>query len=124
MFDHVAINVADMDASRRFFAAALAPLGYEVSFESPHWVGMRAVGRNDFGLVRRDPVGATVHLAFEAADRMAVDAFYEAAIAGRRKGQRDAGDPRRLRRALLRGLRHRPGRPQPRGRDSEARVGG
>jgi catechol 2,3-dioxygenase-like lactoylglutathione lyase family enzyme len=66
VFDHVEINVSDLDASRRFFEAALAPLGYETSFESPEWVGIQAAGREDFGLVRRDPVGPTVHLGFEA----------------------------------------------------------
>jgi len=35
VFHHVEINVSDMDASRRFFEAALAPVGYEISFESP-----------------------------------------------------------------------------------------
>jgi catechol 2,3-dioxygenase-like lactoylglutathione lyase family enzyme len=96
VFDHVAINVRDMDASRVFFEAALAPIGYEVSFESADWVGMRAGDRNDFGLVRRDPVGATVHIAFEAPDRAAVDAFHA------------AGDPLRLWRRLLRRFRDRP----------------
>lgn len=90
MFDHVAINVSDMDASRRFFGAALAPLGYEISFETPEWVGMQAAGRNDFGLVRRDPVGPTVHLGFEAPDRAAVDAFHAAALAA---GATDNGAP-------------------------------
>jgi catechol 2,3-dioxygenase-like lactoylglutathione lyase family enzyme len=90
MFDHVAINVSDMDASRRFFEQALAPLGYEVSFDSPHWVGMGAAGRHDFGLVRRDPVSPAVHLAFEALDRATVDAFYEAALAA---GGTDNGAP-------------------------------
>jgi hypothetical protein len=35
-----------MDASRRFFEAALAPLGYEISFESPELGDMQAAGRN------------------------------------------------------------------------------
>jgi catechol 2,3-dioxygenase-like lactoylglutathione lyase family enzyme len=90
VFDHVAINVIDMDASRRFFEAALTPLGYSISFESPDWIGMHAAGRNDFGLVRRDPVGPTVHLGFEAPDRAAVDAFYSAALAA---GGTDNGAP-------------------------------
>ena len=90
VFDHVAINVSDMDASRAFFEAALAPIGYEVSFESAEWVGMRAGERNDFGLVRRDPVGATVHIAFEASDRATVDAFHAAALAA---GGTDNGAP-------------------------------
>jgi catechol 2,3-dioxygenase-like lactoylglutathione lyase family enzyme len=90
VFDHVEINVSELDGSRRFFEAALAPLGYEVSFESPELVDMRAAGRSDFGLVRRDPVGATVHLAFEAPDRAAVDAFHGAALAA---GGKDNGVP-------------------------------
>ena len=90
MFDHVEINVSDLDVSRRFFAAALAPLGYEVSLESPELVELRAAGRSDFGLVRRDPVGPTVHLGFEAPDRQAVDAFHAAALAA---GGRDNGAP-------------------------------
>jgi len=90
MFDHVAVNVSDMDASRRFFEHALAPLGYEVSFDSPHWVGMGAAGRHDFGIVQRDPVSPAVHLAFEAPDRATVDAFHEAALAA---GGTDNGAP-------------------------------
>ena len=90
MFDHVAINVSDMEASRRFFAAALMPLGYEVSFQSDDWVGMAGHGRNDFGLVRRGPVGPTVHLGFEAPDRTAVDEFHSAALAA---GGTDNGAP-------------------------------
>jgi catechol 2,3-dioxygenase-like lactoylglutathione lyase family enzyme len=90
VFDHVEINVSDLDASRRFFEAALAPLGYEISFESQEWVGMQAAGREDFGLVRRDPVGPTVHLGFEAPDRAAVDAFHGAALAA---GGKDNGAP-------------------------------
>jgi catechol 2,3-dioxygenase-like lactoylglutathione lyase family enzyme len=90
VFDHVEINVSDLDASRRFFEAALAPLGYAVSFESAELVGLQAAGREDFGLVRRDPVGPTVHLGFEAPDRAAVDAFHGAALAA---GGKDNGEP-------------------------------
>jgi len=48
VFHHVEINVSDMDASRRFFEAALAPLGYEISFESPELVDREglAAGRH------------------------------------------------------------------------------
>jgi catechol 2,3-dioxygenase-like lactoylglutathione lyase family enzyme len=90
VFDHVAINASDMGASRRFFEEALRPLGYSISFESPEWVGMQAAGRNDFGPIRRDPIGPTVHLGFEAQDRTAVDAFYSAALAA---GGKDNGAP-------------------------------
>ena len=90
VFDHVAINVSDMDVSRRLFEAARTPLGYEISFESQEWIGMQAPGRKDFGLVCRDPVGPTVHLGFEAPDRATVDALYGAALAA---GGKDNGAP-------------------------------
>lgn len=90
MFDHVELNVSDLDVSRRFFEAALAPLGYEVSLESPELIDFRAAGRSDFGLVRRAPVAPTAHLAFEAPDRAAVDAFHAAALAA---GGTDNGAP-------------------------------
>ena len=99
-----------MDVSRRFYEAALAPLGYETSVESPELVDMQAAGRNDFGLVRRDPVGPTVHLGFEAPDRAAVDAFHDAALAA---GGKDNGGPRapaRIWRQLLRRVRDWPRR--------------
>jgi hypothetical protein len=56
-------QVSDLDASRRFFEMALAPLGYEIAFESPELVDMRA-RRSELRLVRRDPVGhrAASHL--------------------------------------------------------------
>jgi catechol 2,3-dioxygenase-like lactoylglutathione lyase family enzyme len=90
VFDHVEIHVSDLDASRRFFEAALTPLGYKISFESPELIGMQATGRSVFGLVRRDPVGPTVHLGFQAPDRAAVDAFHAAALAA---GGKDNGRP-------------------------------
>jgi catechol 2,3-dioxygenase-like lactoylglutathione lyase family enzyme len=46
VFDHVEINVSDMDVSRCFFEAALAPLGYEISVDSPELVDMQAAGRS------------------------------------------------------------------------------
>ncbi|MBD0338088.1 MAG: VOC family protein [Thermoleophilia bacterium] len=90
MFDHVEINVSDLEASRRFYEQALAPLGYEVSLVSPTFIELAAAGRGDFGLVLRDPVSAAVHVAFEARDRATVDAFHQAALAA---GGRDNGPP-------------------------------
>jgi catechol 2,3-dioxygenase-like lactoylglutathione lyase family enzyme len=31
MFDHIGLRVKDLDAGVRFYTAALAPLGYEVT---------------------------------------------------------------------------------------------
>ena len=59
-------------------------------FDSPGWSVRDRKAENDFGLVRREPVGPTVHPGFEAADRAKVDAFYAAAAAA---GGTDNGPP-------------------------------
>ena len=94
VLDHVSIRVRDLEASRRFYEAALAPLGFEAVYSDE--------GRAAFGLVHRTEgaddfwilVGGTpssgVHVAFAARDREAVDAFYRAAIEA---GGRDNGAP-------------------------------
>lgn len=86
LVDHVHLRVADLDASKRFYKAALEALalGHAYSESPDHfnadelWVD-RATG----------PV-SRVHLAFQAADRDQVDRFYAAALAA---GGRDNGAP-------------------------------
>jgi hypothetical protein len=40
MIDHVILNVTDLEVSKRFFAEALAPLGYAPSWEDGEFVAM------------------------------------------------------------------------------------
>jgi|SRR3954454_2969464 catechol 2,3-dioxygenase-like lactoylglutathione lyase family enzyme len=90
MIDHLALNVSDVAASRAFYEAALAPLGFAVVME---WEGRVAFGptaRPIFFLAKREPVNTGLHIAFQAADRAAVDAFHDAALAA---GGRDNGGP-------------------------------
>lgn len=87
MIDHISIGVSDLEKSIAFYQAALTPLGYELKFEMPQaicfgsengdslWIGVGEVGKT--------------HIAF-AADRAAVNAFYEAGIAA---GGMDNGAP-------------------------------
>ncbi len=89
MLDHAAVNVRDLDASRRFYEQALAPLGYRVLMAVGEFVGMGDDEAPNFGVFRRDPVGGA-HVAFSAPDRSTVDRFYEAATAA---GGRDNGPP-------------------------------
>jgi catechol 2,3-dioxygenase-like lactoylglutathione lyase family enzyme len=92
MFDHVALHVADLEASCRFYELALEPLGYHLlaqdleagsaGFGDEHpqfWIG-----RGEAGEI------APVHVAFVSADRGSVDRFYGAAVAA---GGRDNGGP-------------------------------
>ena len=88
MIDHLKLRVADPAASRAFYEAALAPLGYRVMFEpAPGAVGM---GKDfpDFWLEPGDPT--TCHVAFRADSQATVDAFHAAALAA---GGTDNGAP-------------------------------
>lgn len=85
VLDHVGLMVADLEASRRFYAAALAPLGFaEVGRDDAGGTGYGAEDADDFW-IGPVPEGGTptsgVHVAFAANGTAEVDAFYAAALA-------------------------------------------
>jgi len=94
VLDHITIAVSDLARSRRFYAQALAPLGF--SERGPWSEAEREIafgdddGANDFAISDRYRTGGTTHVAFRAATREAVDAFHAAALAA---GGRDNGAP-------------------------------
>ena len=90
MIDHVAFYVRDLDASRRFYEQALAPLGYGVAFEMEGMVAYGPGGRPRLALRVGEEASRTGHVAIEAESHEAVDAFYAAAIAA---GGEDNGAP-------------------------------
>ena len=85
LIDHVHLRVSDLEASKRFYAAALAPLGLGLTGEGKDWFSADELWVSDDG---SPTVG--LHLAFQAQDPAAVDRFYEAALAA---GGRDNGAP-------------------------------
>ena len=89
--DHVGCAVRDIGASRGFYEAALAPLGFAVvmEFGEPPVLGIGLPQRPQLWLHQGEP-SAPVHLALHAADRAGVDAFHAAALAA---GGRDNGAP-------------------------------
>jgi catechol 2,3-dioxygenase-like lactoylglutathione lyase family enzyme len=90
VLDHVGIRVSDFEQSKRFFAEALSPLGYELIMEpSVCAAGFGRRGKPDFWIGQGDR-GQPVHIAFAASDRASVDAFHEEALAA---GGRNNGDP-------------------------------
>jgi catechol 2,3-dioxygenase-like lactoylglutathione lyase family enzyme len=89
MLDHLAIGVRDLAASRAFYEAALAPLGFGVVMEFEGAVAFGPPARPIFWLRDREPT-AGLHVAFEAADRDRVDAFHAAALTA---GGADNGKP-------------------------------
>jgi catechol 2,3-dioxygenase-like lactoylglutathione lyase family enzyme len=79
--DHVLFVVADLEAGRRLYTAALAPLGYVELHVQSDGVSYGVDGLDDFAICRGSPVTTAAHVAFDAADRASVDAFFEAAVA-------------------------------------------
>ena len=97
MIDHTGLKITDPVASRRFYEAALGPLGYQVLMEIPveYTGGMVVLGygvppKPDFWVAQGKPEEPRVHVAFRAESRTAVDAFYRAALAA---GGKDNGPP-------------------------------
>ncbi len=92
MLDHLIIKVRDHEASKAFYTAALAPLGYAVVMEFGAGIGMGVAGKPDFWFHANDPgkVDGPLHVAFRADNRELVDAFYAAAMAA---GGTDNGGP-------------------------------
>jgi catechol 2,3-dioxygenase-like lactoylglutathione lyase family enzyme len=96
MIAHVSIGVSNIDRSKRFYDAALEPLGYKCLRAARSLLGY-GYGRNSIALwvVHAErPVPADeksgLHFCFAAPDIAAVDAFHSAAMAS---GGRDNGAP-------------------------------
>lgn len=95
MIDHLFIPVSNLTQSAKFYAKALAPIGYSATprftlASGAKGVGFGPKGDRDFYVIQRPKVGAVNHVAFRVARRKQVDAFYEAAIAA---GGKDNGSP-------------------------------
>jgi catechol 2,3-dioxygenase-like lactoylglutathione lyase family enzyme len=94
MLNHVSIGVRDVARSKRFYDAALAPLGYRCLSHSPDSLGYGSdavalwIGASD----RPVPADAKsgLHFCFDAASRRQVNAFHAAALAA---GGQDHGKP-------------------------------
>jgi len=85
VFDHVHLRVADLAASRDFYATVLEPLDVPLLLDTPHLLGFANLALSDDG----EP-SARVHVAFAAPSQAAVDAFHATALAA---GYRDNGAP-------------------------------
>ena len=92
--DHAKLPITDLDASRAFYSAALAPLGYKLVWDEEPTLGfgMGDGGEDDepFALERGETPNVRTHIAFTATSPEQVDAFHAAAIAA---SGRDNGAP-------------------------------
>jgi catechol 2,3-dioxygenase-like lactoylglutathione lyase family enzyme len=92
MFDHVKFGVSNYEASKAFFLKALEPLGVTVVTDwPPNGVELSVpLGTVSLCIYQTSEKPAHLHLAFSAASRQQVQAFYLAALAA---GAHDNGPP-------------------------------
>jgi catechol 2,3-dioxygenase-like lactoylglutathione lyase family enzyme len=90
IIDHIGISVSNVDESKAFFSAALAPLGISLTMETHGWVGLGREGKPEFWFGVGSEVQRPMHLAFRARSREQVQQFHAAAIAA---GAKDNGPP-------------------------------
>jgi catechol 2,3-dioxygenase-like lactoylglutathione lyase family enzyme len=94
MFNHVSIGVRDIARTKKFYDAALEPLGFKCLSEGD---GSLGYGKDAVSLwigAAAKPVPAddtsNLHFCFDAASRKAVDAFHDGAL---KSGGKDNGKP-------------------------------
>jgi catechol 2,3-dioxygenase-like lactoylglutathione lyase family enzyme len=90
VIDHVDLRVRDLAASRRFYVAVLAPLGFRLLYEAHGRVAFGTLDADDFGISQHEQPTTHLHLAFSAPSAAAVDDFHRAALAA---GARSNGEP-------------------------------
>ena len=86
LIDHVHLRVADLDASKRFYRAVLRSLNRDLTLEGPNSFAADEL----FVTACNGDAPSCIHLAFQAADRSAVDRCFSEALAA---GARDNGAP-------------------------------
>ena len=91
LIDHIQLVVADLAASRRFYEAVFRALGVPIggAAEDYFWADELFVSTAD-SLAARGVLTGRHHLAFQAADRAAVETFHREGLAA---GGRDNGAP-------------------------------
>lgn len=94
MIDHVTIRVKDIDKTIEFYSKALAPLGYELSFDKKFGetrvLGFGSKGKTDTWFTNDTPVSGPFHIAWRADSDSVVNDFFQEAIAA---GGKDNGKP-------------------------------
>ncbi len=91
LIDHLQLVVRDLEASYRFYAAVFKVLEIPIGDKNDEyfWADELFVSTADSKAAQGELTGR-VHLAFQARDRAAVDAFHAAALTA---GARDHGPP-------------------------------
>jgi catechol 2,3-dioxygenase-like lactoylglutathione lyase family enzyme len=89
MYDHIGLRVGNLDASVRFYTAALAPLGHVLCTKDETSAGLGPKGEPALWLyLNKGQAAGGVHIAFRAPDHAAIDKFHSG---GLKAGGRDNG---------------------------------
>jgi catechol 2,3-dioxygenase-like lactoylglutathione lyase family enzyme len=85
LLDHLHLRVADLEASKAFYAAVLDAVGLGITMEGPGFFAA-----DELFVSADGPPTTGLHIAFQAPDRETVGRFHEAGLAA---GGRENGGP-------------------------------
>src|ERR1700754_77551 len=92
MYDHIGLRVGNLDASVRFYTAALAPLGYVLCSRDDSGAGFGPKGEPALWLhLHNGSAGSAAHVAFRAQNHAAIGKFH---AEGLKAGGRNNGGVR------------------------------
>ncbi|MEO8630651.1 MAG: VOC family protein [Betaproteobacteria bacterium] len=94
MYDHIGLQIENIDASVRFYTGALSALGFGLCSRDASGAGFGAPNAPSLWLYRagseKGMSARPVHIAFRAPDRASVERFYNLGLSA---GGRDNGGP-------------------------------
>ena len=88
MYDHIGLKVGNLDASVRFYTAALAPLGFVLCSRDAEGAGFGPRDAPALWLYLNKEAAAGAHIAFRAPGHAAIKKFH---AEGLKAGGRDTG---------------------------------
>jgi catechol 2,3-dioxygenase-like lactoylglutathione lyase family enzyme len=89
MIAHTSLSITNYPRSKAFYKSVLATLGYTNNMEFGEAAGFNDGENTDFWIGKSKTIVPT-HVAFHAANRQQVEAFYKAGLAA---GGKDNGSP-------------------------------
>lgn len=91
MIAHTGIATRDYKKAKKFYSAALKPLGYKLSMDFPKFkaAGFKEGGQTSFWIAQPKRF-APIHIAFIGKSKKAVQAFHKVAL---KAGGKDNGGP-------------------------------